>query len=72
MVTGETPDSREATNFVVPGEAALVPGEATASGEALVSGEATNLVLPGETTVSGEATISGEATYRPCLLSCFL
>ena len=72
MVTGETPVSREATNFVVPGEAAPVPGEATASGEAPVSGGATNLVLPGETTVSGEATISGESTYRPCLLSCYL
>ena len=72
MVTGETPVSREATNFVVPGEAAPVPGEATASGEAPVSGGATNLVLPGETTVSGEATISGEATYLPCLLLYYL
>ena len=57
---------------MVPGEAASNPGEATASGEAPVSGGATNLVLPGETTVSGEATISGEATYLPCLLSYYL
>ena len=86
-VSGEATFSGEATNFVVPCEAASL-GEATVSGEptnfvvpseaapvpgeAPVSGEATNLVVPGETTVSGEATISGEATYWPRLLLCYL